>query len=170
LTGSIKATEAGDPAEEGWSMSFDSMMAVVIGLVTALAIATGASGQEILQAGQIIRDCSECPEMMVIHEGTFLMGSSADDAKMVVDTSSFFERSTVKQSLMEEQPQHSVTIHHAFGMGKHPVTRGEFAAFVRESGHEIGGGCTLTTGTRTALMPDGRTPDFRRRIATPSSA
>jgi formylglycine-generating enzyme required for sulfatase activity len=79
LTGSIKATEAGDPAEEGWSMSFDSMMAVVIGLVTALAIATGASGQEILQAGQIIRDCSECPEMMVIHEGTFLMGSSADD-------------------------------------------------------------------------------------------
>ena len=125
-------------------MSFKTLTVFVAALATALdvAIGLGAEGQG-LQAGQIFRDCSDCPEMVVIPQGSFLMGSSVEDTKRVLDAFPFYETAADRRALLYEQPQHSVTIPQAFGMGKHPVTRAEFAVFVRESGYLISGGCTL---------------------------
>jgi formylglycine-generating enzyme required for sulfatase activity len=40
----------------------------------------------------------------------------------------------------DEAPQHEVSVP-SFAMGKYDVTRGEYAAFVRETGHSAGDGC-----------------------------
>jgi len=45
--------------------------------------------------------------------------------------------------MKDEMPQHQVHIAQPFGLGKYPVTRGEFAAFVQETGHKTKGGCAL---------------------------
>jgi formylglycine-generating enzyme required for sulfatase activity len=39
------------------------------------------------------------------------------------------------------QPQHQVRFSHSFAIGKYPVTRGEFAAFVKETGYKDGNSC-----------------------------
>ena len=41
----------------------------------------------------------------------------------------------------EEGPQHRVTIANPFAIGKFSITRGEFAAFVKETDHKTEGGC-----------------------------
>ena len=42
----------------------------------------------------------------------------------------------------DEAPQHSVSLP-LFGIGKYDVTRDEYAAFVRETGHPAGDGCVV---------------------------
>lgn len=46
----------------------------------------------------------------------------------------------------DERPQHTVTIAKAFALGQYPVTRGEFAEFVRETGHDPRGCYVYTRG------------------------
>ncbi len=57
--------------------------------------------------GSIIRDCPECPEMVVIPEGSFDMGSNVKN---------------------NEQPVHRVTIGKPFAMGKTEITQGQWKA------------------------------------------
>jgi pimeloyl-ACP methyl ester carboxylesterase len=44
------------------------------------------------------------------------------------------------QAVSDEAPQHEVTLP-AFALGRYDVTRGEYAAFVRATGHPLGDGC-----------------------------
>jgi formylglycine-generating enzyme len=44
------------------------------------------------------------------------------------------------ESVGDEAPQHSVSLR-SFALGKYDVTRGEYAAFVREAGYPAGDGC-----------------------------
>ena len=66
--------------------------------------------------GTTFRDCPECPEMVVVPEGSFLMGSMSggDD---------------------DERPVHEVTIERPFAVGVYEVTFAEWDACVS------GGGC-----------------------------
>ena len=130
-------------------MSFRSLTVLVAALVAAFDLATGAGAEgQSQQPGQIFRDCSDCPEMVVVPDGSFLMGSSAADLEKVLETFRSDDNEGNRRSLLREQPQHSVTIPRAFGMGRYPVTRAEFAAFVRETGYLISGGCTLFANYR----------------------
>lgn len=72
--------------------------------------------------GTIFRDVEApwCPEMVVIPSGSFVMGSPAAEPGRQVN----------------EDPEHLVTIEKPFALGRYPVTRGEFAAFAKETGHE----------------------------------
>jgi formylglycine-generating enzyme required for sulfatase activity len=117
--------------------------------IAALSIALGGaavagSDQQTSQAGQTFRDCSDCPEMVVIPAGSFLMGSSAEEAardlEYVVPQD---ETKLAKQSVTFEYPQHEVSFSRAFAVGKYPVTRGEFATFVHETGYSVENGCTV---------------------------
>ena len=65
-------------------------------------------------AGQVFKDCDECPEMVVIPEGSFVMGGSQSD----------------------EQPQHRVTVP-KFAMGKYEVTFDEYDAYARSTGRNL---------------------------------
>lgn len=73
--------------------------------------------------GTALQDCDACPELVVVPPGGFLQGSP--------DTESGRERN--------EGPQHRVEIGYPLAVGKHEVTRGEFAQFVSDTGHESSG-------------------------------
>lgn len=70
------------------------------------------------------RDCDDCPEMVEIPAGSFLMGSPAGEAGR-------FE---------EEGPQRKVTIRQ-FAAGKFDVTKGQWAAFMSATKRSTGEGC-----------------------------
>jgi sulfatase modifying factor 1 len=82
--------------------------------------------------GSILRDCAQCPEMVVVAAGGFLMGASAAEEE--------------RESLPPERRGHAlpitaITIARPFAIGRYPVTRAEFAAFVAATGHRAEGGC-----------------------------
>ena len=43
-------------------------------------------------------------------------------------------------AVADEAPQHQVSLP-SFALGKYDVTRGEYAAFARETGYPVGDGC-----------------------------
>jgi len=71
----------------------------------------------LLAPGSVFRDCADCPEMVVIPEGTFAMGSPATAGNA------------------NERPQHPVTIAQRFALARFPITRAEFARFVRSTAY-----------------------------------
>jgi len=96
-----------------------------------------AVGTYDLQPGQVFRDCNDCPEMVVIPAGSFVMGSTEDETS----------REKVPDEYAKwEKPQHRVNVR-SFMLGKYEVTRGEYAAFVRETGRGDGDGCRYWTGS-----------------------
>lgn len=84
--------------------------------------------------GTIFRDCPDCPVMVVLPAGGFTMGSSAEEKSWAASQVGSAE------GVADEAPQHDVSLP-SFAMGKYDVTRGEYAAFVRETGYSSGDGC-----------------------------
>src|SRR6266480_4607594 len=84
--------------------------------------------------GTVFRDCPDCPEMVVVPEGNFTMGSSDSEKSWAASHGASLE------SVSDESPQHNVSLR-SFALGKYDVTRGEYAAFVRETGHPAADGC-----------------------------
>jgi formylglycine-generating enzyme required for sulfatase activity len=77
-----------------------------------------------LAAGQTFRDCPNCPEMVVVPAGSFVMGAPSSE------TGRFDE----------EGPQRSVNIQ-KFAAGKFAVTKGQWKAFVSATGRSTTNGC-----------------------------
>ena len=69
-----------------------------------------------MRPGQVFRDCPECPEMVVVPAGSFMMGSTHSN----------------------ERPVHRVTIPVPFAVGKYEVTRGDFKEFIEATGRASG--------------------------------
>lgn len=84
---------------------------------------------DIAQAGSLAM-----PEMVAIPGGRFTMGSTLAEKQWAVDHGS------TMPSVSDEAPQHEVTLK-AFALGKYDVTRGEFAAFVQDTGYVMPKGC-----------------------------
>src|SRR6185437_405409 len=84
--------------------------------------------------GSVFRDCPDCPQMIVVPAGRFMMGSSAAEKSWAA------AHGTTLGSVADEAPQHEVSVP-SFAMAKYDLTRGEYAAFVRETGRSAGDGC-----------------------------
>jgi len=84
--------------------------------------------------GAVFRDCPDCPEMVVVPAGNFTMGSSDSEKTWAAS------HGASPESVSDESPQHNVSLR-PFALGKYDVTRGEYAAFVRETGYPAGDGC-----------------------------
>ncbi len=99
-------------------------------------------------SGQSFKDCLDCPEMVVLPAGSFLMGSPEGEAGRYPD----------------EVPQHQVTIAEPFAVGRTHVTRGQFAKFVTATGHETDGGCWTLSGTewKENKTASWRSPGFEQ--------
>jgi formylglycine-generating enzyme required for sulfatase activity len=123
---------------------WSTILGTTISVLFATAIIAGAEPRT-PKAGRIFYDCSDCPVMVVIPPGSFLMGSSMEETQRDIAAMPSDENETDKLSLANEHPQHPVTIGRAFGMGRYPVTRGEFAAFVQEASYTPSRGCALYT-------------------------
>lgn len=99
--------------------------------------------QKKLVAGAIIKDCVECPEMVVVPAGDFKMGSSAQEQALAIAAG-------VKPEYAGWQsPQHDVHVP-SFAAGRYAITKNEFAVFVRASGYltdaERANGCVVYIG------------------------
>ena len=104
-------------------------------MVTPLIFVLQSTGAQLPgQPGSVIRDCPGCPEMVVLAAGSFTMGSSADEKSWAAS------HGGSAGSVADEAPQHQVSVP-SFALGKYDVTRGEYAAFVREAGYAAGDGC-----------------------------
>jgi len=84
--------------------------------------------------GTVFRDCQDCPEMVVVPAGNFAMGSSAEEKSWAASHGGSM------YAVADEAPQHQVALR-SFAAGKYDVTRGEYAAFARETGYPAGDGC-----------------------------
>jgi formylglycine-generating enzyme required for sulfatase activity len=116
---------------------------IAVSLIVVGQIAVAGPNERPAEPAQTFRDCVDCPEMVRLSAGEFLMGSSASDSVRDVEAAmSTNSRAFVQTYIEFEQPQHRVRIDHSFAMGKYRVTSSEFAAFVRETGYSTVGGCT----------------------------
>lgn len=97
------------------------------------------------QPGQTFRDCTQCPEMVVVPGGAFMMGAPDDEVGRAVG----------------ETPQRRVTIG-KFAVGKFDVTRGQWAIFATATKRPTIGGCAWASATRHRPDPDAswRKVDF----------
>ena len=86
--------------------------------------------KERMRVGRMFRDCPGCPELVVVREGTYMMGSPSSESGRDDD----------------EGPEHRVRIGYRFAVGVKEVTRGEFARFVSETGHSMGNSCYVYEG------------------------
>ncbi|MBV8949644.1 MAG: SUMF1/EgtB/PvdO family nonheme iron enzyme, partial [Actinobacteria bacterium] len=87
-------------------------------------------------SGAAFRDCPDCPEMVVLAAGTFAMGSAPADLTWAEN------HGAAHEAIVDEAPVHSVSVH-SFALGVNDVTRGEYAAFVRDTGHPASDGCAV---------------------------
>ena len=70
-------------------------------------------------------DGADYPEMIVVPAGEYSMGSPENEAGHAAN----------------EGPRHRVRIGYSFAIGKYPVTKGQFARFVAETGFNPGESC-----------------------------
>jgi formylglycine-generating enzyme required for sulfatase activity len=80
-----------------------------------------------LPTGLIMRDGIECPEMVLIRPGTFMMGTTTEELQ---------REKIPKKYAGREQPQIEVMFHSGFYLGRYPVTVHEFAHFILETGYK----------------------------------
>jgi len=73
------------------------------------------------------RDCAECPEMIRVPAGSFVMGTPTADAR--------------SGATRAESQAVIVTIPRAFLMGRTEVTRREYRAFVNDAGYDVRSPC-----------------------------
>ncbi|MGE0668160.1 MAG: formylglycine-generating enzyme family protein [Sphingomonadales bacterium] len=81
------------------------------------------------------RDCAACPPLTMVPGGTYVMGTGAPTASDGVDPGII---------AASESPAHGVTLRR-FALQRTEVTRGQFAVFVKETGHQSAG-CKVFDG------------------------
>ena len=98
---------------------------LTIGVLLLLTLAVAACGDGQPKPGDEFRDCSECPVMVVIQPGKFMMGASPEEVSGAGDS--------VRPGYFGT-PQVKVTIGNAFAVGKFEVSIQEFTSCVQDGG------------------------------------
>ncbi len=119
----------------------------------ASAAGTRTGGADAPGPGTEFRDCPECPPMVMLPAGNFVMGSGDEDLLAEPD----------------EQPAHRVQVTAPFAIGKFEVTRGQYAAFVRDTGRPPMPGCNSTRSGRFLNNPKAswQNPGFAQLDSEP---
>jgi formylglycine-generating enzyme required for sulfatase activity len=110
-----------------------AILAMAVQPLAAIPPAAAADGQsgdvanrpstEATRTPRIFRDCSDCPEMVEIPSGEFIMGSPPDEPPV-----------KLRDQISNESPQHRVMIAKPFAAGKFEVTFAEWDACVADKG------------------------------------
>ncbi len=99
-------------------------ISIMLAALALLAFAPHADAA--FTVSKSFKDCSGCPEMLVIPAGKFTMGSPKTD----------------KDHKPAEEPMHEVIFAKSFALGKFEVTVGQFRKFVEETKYDAKtGGC-----------------------------
>jgi formylglycine-generating enzyme required for sulfatase activity len=120
--------------------------------VAALALrGWGIKVPDALRPGEVFTDCADCPEMVVIPQGTFTMGSG---------------RNEVDEQGADEGPVREVAVA-SFAMGKYEVSRAQFESYVAANG-PTGSGCRLWNGPSSEVSAnDWQSPGFKQSASEP---
>lgn len=126
------------------------------------------------------KDIEPGPEMMVVPAGRFLMGSTPAEisalgrANCDGETGAFSDGSSEAHPdgpdwWRTEGPHHTVSIALPFAAGRHAITRGQYAAFVNDSGHMTESGAYVWKGGRFEHNPAAswRAPGFAQEDRHP---
>jgi len=98
-------------------------------IIVILIASTSFAQTKRFKPGQTFKDCKECPEMVVIPAGDFMIGSTED------------EKGRIDKPGAIEGPQRLVHIRQ-FAAGRFHITKREWAAFVKETNRSESGGCS----------------------------
>jgi formylglycine-generating enzyme required for sulfatase activity len=100
--------------------------AILATILTSSAAQGVPSGQRKI-AGKPFRDCPDCPELVTIPAGSFVMGAGSSEDK----------------GFIEEGPQHRVSIS-SMSVSRFDITRGEWKAFVAATARKTESGCAYS--------------------------
>jgi formylglycine-generating enzyme required for sulfatase activity/uncharacterized caspase-like protein len=100
--------------------------AVTASVSSRAACPLSAAEERSLKPKDMFKECEQCPEMVVVPAGSFMMGTPRADL-----------------TLPDEGPQHSVTIPRKFAVGAFHVTVDQFAVFVAATGYDAGSACVV---------------------------
>jgi formylglycine-generating enzyme required for sulfatase activity len=141
---------------KNWSILGFFILSIVI-IITSVA-----AGVEVPAYIRPFRDCPDCPDMVVIPAGTFMMGGSKEEIDRYNREASLVQR-WMSIGPGSEQPQHEVVISRAFALAKYPVTRGEFAKFIHETGYNANTACYVRArGSRASSGGSWNQPGFKQ--------
>lgn len=89
-------------------------------------------------AGAILWECPNCPQMVMVPAGAFTMGSPDEEPGRGKD----------------EGPLRRVTVARPYAVGRFKVTRGEYQAFLAATGRAVKGGCVTDRASKGTWAPD----------------
>ena len=119
----------------------------MLAALLALMVATSGAAQTPTYApGAVFVDCKDCPELVVIPAGRFVMGSAESEVDHEAD----------------ESPQHEVRFAKPFSISRFEVTRGQYAAFAAATGRSAGASCSIWVwdGWKTVDGKSWKDPGF----------
>jgi len=108
------------------SFSLKALPALLLAALAASLMPGAAQAAAPAQPGKVFKDCKDCPEMVVLPTGTFTMGTPEDEVGREPD----------------EGPLHPVTFATPVAISRFQVLKGEWDAYIHDSGY---------------VMPDGDT-------------
>jgi formylglycine-generating enzyme required for sulfatase activity len=143
----------------------DSMSAAVCVLIAVLMFAASRSLMAAQQTivgppGAVFKDCADCPEMVVIPAGRFVMGAAPGEEEREALADEFRNRSA---------PQRGVDVKR-FSVGKFEITRGQYRVFAAATGRSSDG-CFNWMGTHFEKDPakDWRNPGYAQDDLHPAT-
>ena len=127
------------------------VMAMLAGMGSAAAdgpiqLAMGVLPQSspLLLVGTVFRDCSDCPEMVVMPLGDYTMGAQTGEEEAEGIEQRFRGRA---------EPRHRVFVNNPFAVSRYEVTVGQFARFVQATGRHMDG-CWISQDHEWKLAED----------------
>jgi formylglycine-generating enzyme required for sulfatase activity len=99
-------------------------------LLACIGLATIAGAAP--AGGKTFHDCANCPDMMPLPAGSFMMGTTPEDE---------IRSGLPKPQSGKAAPVHKVTFARGFAIGIYPVTVAQFRTFVEESGYRTSPSC-----------------------------
>lgn len=133
------------------------MKLVLISVLMFVALQAVAAARP---PGTVFKDCADCPEMVAISAGRFMMGVVPGEEEREGLSDQFRRRS---------EPQHAVDVK-SFAAGKFEVTRGQYRSFAEATGRGSDG-CFVWTGDRFETDPtkDWRNPGYAQDDLHPAA-
>ncbi len=130
-------------------MQYQSCRAVLArGYILALPLLLVLSAcetfeQSAMQPGQTFQDCADCPDMVVVPPGDFVMGRDGG-----VNEERY------------EGPVHQVSIGYSYAVGRLEITNAQYGQFIEKSGHVSAADCWSWTGETWAPQPGSSWKDL----------
>lgn len=119
-------------------------------LVFICVACTNQASEQKFTAWDEFRDCEDCPLMVIVPAGSFIMGSPPSEQGRQYD----------------EGEQHIVEIERDFSIGKYEVTVAEYSSFVSDTNFNEADGCFIRTELPTSVIrvptDDGSLPGWRK--------